>query len=164
MFRKDFIMRESDKECDKCGDWRHFPWNCDRYRRYSKFECKTCSKGLHHWAEDCMGGFRDRMEQPYKKFVNRDGSRDIRRNTDGRDRSKSFNSARRRPEERDRSQSFNRERGRENIDKRPDSGNNRDRRPDSRDGRDRSRDSRNGRIPEKDRGLNMKGWTNKQGN
>jgi len=164
MFRKDFIMRESDKECDKCGDWRHFPWNCDRYRRYSKFECKTCSKGLHHWADDCMGGFRDRMEQPYKKFVNKDGSGDSRRNTDGRDRSRSFNSASRRPEERDRSQSFNRERGRENRDKRPDSGNSRDQRQNSRDGRDRSRDSRDGRIPDKDRGLNMKGWTNKQGN
>ncbi len=39
-----------------------------------------------------------------------------------------------------------------------------DQRQNSRDGRDRSRDSRDGRIPDKDRGLNMKGWTNKQGN
>jgi len=125
---KDRLM-QTRKYCEKCGSWWHYTWACQKYERYSKYECKVCNKNLHHWDRDCMGDHRDE-NVPYRR---RPESRD------------------RRPPSRDARDPRS---GRPNSrDRRSNSTDNRTQRPPSRDRRDRSNSRDN--MARRDRNINL---------
>jgi hypothetical protein len=78
-FRNEDRMRPGNKKyCEKCGSWFHYTWACQKYERFSKYECKVCNKSLHHWDRDRRSNSRDNRTQrpPSRDRRDRSNSRD----------------------------------------------------------------------------------------